>query len=245
MIKTKLDLHKRRKDFRRKLENKGQEVFDQICKHIKQKRTCLTWYHKLGMLVENLIPAGVENEGRINWLEKPADALGLSPSLLQKAVRFYAEYPSHQGVEELQRMGVDWTKLYFSFAVADKKARHKLLSDSISLAWTTRELRFEVQRQYPTKRRGVGGRRAKQLMTFGPANTLREMKRITKYWLKFHHHVWNQEGWKGLLNDWAPESRAKLKSLVTELDYDLECLLRNAQEARDRLAGFWQEAGLS
>jgi len=244
MIKIRTDLQKRRSDFRRKLEPKRQEVFDQLCKHIEQKRTCLAWYHKLGMLVENLIPAGVENEGRINWLEKPAGVLGLSLSLLQKAVRFYGEYPTHQEVEELQKMGVDWTKLYFAFAVADKEARHKLLSDSMSLGWTTRELRFEVQRQYPSKRRGTGGRRGKQLMMFGPANTLREMKRVTSGWLKFHNQVWDSEGWKGLLHDWAPESRAKLKSLMTELDYDLDCLLKKGQEARDRLAGFRQEVGL-
>jgi hypothetical protein len=245
MIKTKPGLRKRRSDFRSTLEPKPQQLFDQLCKHIRQKRLCLAWYHKLGMLIENLIPEGVEKEGRIKWMEKPAGTLGVSPSLLQKAVRFYEEYPSHLEVEELQRMGADWTKLYLSFAVADKKARHKLLSDSIFLGWTAREQRYEVQRQYPSKRRGVGGRCSKQLTTFGPANTLRRMKRMTNHWLKFHYQVWNQEGWKGLLHDWAPESRAKLKNLMTELDYDLDCLLTKGQEARERLAGFRQDVGLS
>jgi hypothetical protein len=245
MIKTKPELQKRKKAFRCKLETKQQEVFDQICKHIKQKRSGLPWYHKLGMLVKSLIPPGVEQEGRINWLEKPAGALGLSPSLLQKAVRFYDEYPSHQDVEELQRKGVGWTRLYVSFGVADKKARHALLSDSTLLGWTARDLRFEAQHQYPTKRRGIGGRSSKPLTTFGPARTLREMKRVTNRWLEFYSHVWNQEAWKSLLQDWAPESRAKLKNLMTELDYDLDCLLKKGQEARDRLAGFRQEVGLS
>jgi hypothetical protein len=99
---------------------KGQRPrFAQLAYLVEQHRTDLDWYHAVGKRVRELheaIPAARRGTG---WAAALAGALGVSPSLLQKANRFVQLYPFQQDVKRLEKLGLDWTRLYLTFAVED------------------------------------------------------------------------------------------------------------------------------
>src|SRR5262249_61120398 len=91
-----------------------------------QHRTDLGWYHAVGKLVRDLrdaIPAARRGTG---WAAALAVALGVSPSLLQKAIRFVELYPTAKDFKPLEDLGLDWTRLDLTFAVKGRKTRQAL-----------------------------------------------------------------------------------------------------------------------
>jgi hypothetical protein len=191
VAKTKSKSTLDRKGFRQKLNAAQQATFDLLCDHLDQPHTDLGWYHRLGMLLLGVVPES-ENERRIRWLQDNAKQLGARESLLQKASRFYREYPRQQDIRRLERLGTDWTRVYIAFPVQDVQARYRLLAESLRKGWTHADLRFEVQRRYPNKRHGVGGRPESTKRAHGPEVALREMQRFTSRWLAFHDEAWSK-----------------------------------------------------
>ncbi len=75
--------------------------------------------------------------------------VGPSSSMLRKASRFAALYPSDADPQALIAIGAGWTRLELTFSVGDKKQRHELLRQALNEAWSSENLRFEVQRRFP------------------------------------------------------------------------------------------------
>ena len=130
-----------------------QSAFDELGRLIDSPRDDLAWHHRVGQLVGRLRPQGPRSS---QWARGLAKALGPSPEWLAKARRFAELYPSQEDVRELEAMGVNWTRLYFAFAVPGRRDRHALLRRAVRERWTDQRLRFTVQQRSHSKR---GGRR--------------------------------------------------------------------------------------
>jgi hypothetical protein len=158
---------------------------------VDQHRTDLAWYHAVGKLVRHLhdaIPAARRGTG---WAAALADALGVSPSLLQKATRFVLLYPSPQDVQRLGRLGLDWTHLYLTFAVEDAR-RSAFQERAVREGWTPQEVRFRIQQAQGSRQR-AGGRPRRLPAGYGPEVALREMARLSQRWQEFHEQIWEEE----------------------------------------------------
>ena len=152
-------------------------------------------------------------------MELLAKALGPCSSVFQKAARFAELYPSSQDVKPLEQLGMDWTRLSLTFSVPNAKARLQLLREAAKDGWSIEQVRFEVQRQYPSKRRGVGGRPRKRPGAYGPEITLRRLKQSSEGWLRFYKDAWatlKSTDWKGLARDWPKGEREKLRALLAD-----------------------------
>jgi hypothetical protein len=122
-----------------------------------------------------------------------------SPELLAKARRFAELYPKREDVQELETVGVNWTRLYLAFAVPGRGDRHALLREAVRERWSDQQHRFTVQQRFPSRRRGVGGRPRRPVTSHGPEVTLRELERQCRRWLGFH-----EQGWQGVKDrDWG------------------------------------------
>ena len=142
-----------------------QSAFDELGRLIDGPRDDLAWYHRVGQLVGRLRP---EVPRGSQWTRRLSEALGPSPDLLAKAGRFAELYPTRRDVRELEAMGVNWTRLYFAFAVPGRRDRHALLRRAVRERWSDQRLRFTVQQRFPSKRRGVGGRPRRPVTGHGP-----------------------------------------------------------------------------
>jgi len=173
-----------RRRYRRTLPGPEQRrAFDELGRLIDSPRDDLPWHHRVGELVGRLRP---ESWRGTRWTVGLAEALGPSPELLAKARRFAQLYPTQEAVRELEAMGVNWTRLYISFAVSDQEKRHALLRRAVDEGWSNQQLRFTVQQRFPSRRRGVGGRPRRPVTSHGPEVTLRELGRQCRRWLDFH-----------------------------------------------------------
>jgi hypothetical protein len=154
-----------RRSYRQDLSGPQQRAFDELGDLIDSPRDDLAWYHRVGQLVGRLRP---EVPRGTRWSRRLAEALGPSPELLAKARRFAQLYPACKDVRQLEDMGVNWTRLYFAFAVPGRKDRHALLRRAVRERWSDQRLRFTVQQRFPSKRRGVGGRPRRPVTGHGP-----------------------------------------------------------------------------
>jgi hypothetical protein len=78
-------------------------------------------------------------------------------------------------------------------------------------------LRFEVQRRYPSKRRGIGGQPPAKLRGHGPEVTLREMGRSCRRWLAFHDGAWTKitpTTWERFVRNWSLQDGDTLRQLL-------------------------------
>ena len=83
-------------------------------------------------------------------------ALGPCPALLQKAARFARPYSSAGDLAALGRLRVDRARASLARVIGDRKQRHQMLRRARREGWTGQRLCFEVQRLYPSGRRGSG-----------------------------------------------------------------------------------------
>jgi hypothetical protein len=77
-----------RQAFGKQLPKGQRHLFAELARLVDQHRTDLDWYHAVGKRVWDLndaIPAARRGMG---WAAALAGALGVSPTLLQKATRF-------------------------------------------------------------------------------------------------------------------------------------------------------------
>ena len=147
--------------YRKNLPTELRSTFDPLAEALANWRYELDWYRQVGTLLRHLREGGAP-EGGGSWLKGLSDALNVSPGLLVKAIRFAQLYPKKKDVRELEKLGVDWTRVTLAFPVKERADRHELLEEAVKEGWGSQQLRFEVQRRHPSGRRGVGGRPRKQ-----------------------------------------------------------------------------------
>jgi hypothetical protein len=174
-----------RKPFRAELAPGLQRVFDQLVKMIGAPVQDLPWYHRLGTLVTSFRV----NAGRAIPMRVLSGALGPSSSVLAKSMRFVQEYTEVEIRGALSRTGTDWTHLTLAFSIRKKTARHKLLAESTRKKWSPKELQAQVQLHSPTGRRGMGGRRPKELRGLNASEQLKELARRTDAWLFYYNSI--------------------------------------------------------
>jgi hypothetical protein len=117
-------------------------------------------------------------------------------------LRFTELYPGKADFAVLEEMRVNWTRLYFSFAVPDREARHALLREAVAKNWSDEDLRLTIQQRFPSKRAGVGGRPRREITGHGPEVALRELGRRCKDLTAYHDAVWSavkKAEWKRLV----------------------------------------------
>lgn len=174
-----------RNSFRASLAVNLQREFDQLEKLLMSPIQNLPWYHDLG----TRITAIRRSPERSFSMRALSAALGPSSSVLAKACRFVKEYTEVEIRGALSRTGTDWTHLTLAFSIRSKTARHKLLAESTREKWSPKELQAQVQLRHPTGRRGMGGRRPKELRGLNAAEQLKELARRTDAWLFFYNSI--------------------------------------------------------
>jgi len=173
-----------RQAFSKQLPKGQRPLFSELAHLVDHHRTDLDWYHAVGKLVRDLrdlrdaIPA---DQSKTGWAADLADALGVSPSLLQKANRFVQLYPTAKDYKPLQELGLDWTRLYLTFAVKGRQARQAFQRRAVKDGWSPKEVRFRIQQAQGSRQR-AGGRPRQQPASYGPEVALREMARLSQRW---------------------------------------------------------------
>ena len=232
-----------RRRYRRTLLGERQRhAFDELGRLIDSPRDDLAWHHRVGQLVLRLRPEGPRGTRSTVGL---AEALGPSPEWLAKARRFAELYPSQEDVRELEAMGVNWTRLYFAFAVPGRRDRHALLREAVRERWPDQQLRFTVQEHYPSKRGGVGGRPRRPVTGHGPEVTLRELERQCRRWLAFHEQAWQGvkgRDWVQFVRGWPREDLDRLVQLLRNTDEALQEVAAACRAARATLAELRERA---
>jgi hypothetical protein len=232
-----------RRRYRETLPGERQRrAFDELGRLIDGPRDDLAWHHRVGQLVGRLRPEGPRGT---RWVLGLAEALGPSPELLAKARRFTELYPTRKDVQELERMRVNWTRLYFAFAVSDREKRHALLRRAVRERWPNQQLRFTVQERSRSKRGGVGGRPRHRVASHGPGVTLRELERQCRRWLDFHWQAWQGvkgRDWVQFVRGWPGEDLDRLVQLLRNTDGALKEVAGACRAARAALAGLRQRA---
>jgi hypothetical protein len=233
-----------RRRYRRALPDPQQRrAFDELGRLIDGPRDDLAWHHRVGELVGRLRPASWRGT---RWTVGLAEALGPSAELLAKARRFAELYPTRKDVRGLEAMGVNWTRLYFTFAVSDREKRHALLRRAVRERWPDQRLRFTVQQRFPSKRGGVGGRPRGRVASHGPEVTLRELGRHCRRWLDFHQQAWRgvkDRDWERFVRSWPKEALDDLLQLLGSAEEALKEVAGACRAVRAALAGLRQRAG--
>jgi hypothetical protein len=196
---------------------KQQRAFDALVRLIDHPQDDLAWHHEVGIRVGILRPGHRRGS---HWSGRLAEALGPSRELLEKSLRFTELY-GEEDIPALEGMGVNWTRLYFSFAVPDREARHALLREAIANRWSDADLRLTVQERFPSKRRGVGGRPRREITGHGPEAALRELGRRCRDLAAYHAAAWAKvkgQEWKRLVKGWPASDRTKLRDLLADTD---------------------------
>jgi hypothetical protein len=122
--------------------------------------------------------------------------------------------------------------------IPDNQTRYDWLNEAIRSGWTIPQVRFEVQRQFPSKRRGVGGRPKSKLQNFGPEVNLRHLARLTERWLKFHEDIWAKIKPETIQQLIAKEADNDLiRKTIEKVSKDLERMSVLARSALKPLAG--------
>jgi hypothetical protein len=232
-----------RRRYRRALPGARQRRdFDELGRLIDSPRDDLPWHHRVGELVGRLRP---ERWRGTRWTRRLAEALGPSRDLLAKTRLFAALYPSREDVQELEAMGVNWSRLYFSFSVPDKRDRHALLREAVSERWPDQQLRFTVQERSRSRRGGVGGRPRRPVTIHGPEVALRELERLCRRWLDFHEQAWQGvkgRDWRLFVRSWPGQDLDNLLQLLRNTDEALKEVAAACLAVRAALAGLRQRA---
>jgi hypothetical protein len=178
----------KRVKFRETLPHSEHGTFDELAAMIESPTQDLEWYHRVGRLAQSLRDHHSETGERgSNWIRRLAKALGPSDSVLMKASRFFQLYPDRKSLQAVEATGTDWTHLTLAFSVEDRRERLSLLREAVRNRRSPRELRNQLQRRYPTKRQGVGGRPRKEIRDLDTSGKLVEILRRTDEWLFFYN----------------------------------------------------------
>jgi len=226
----------RRKAFRAELPARRLRDFDALARLIDDPRQDLQWYHAVGRRVRALRPG--PGESRAGWASRLAAALGPNTSLFRKAALFVRLYPEESALRKLEALGADWSRMFLSFSVPNRKARHALLREGRRERWTIPRFRLEVQQRFPSARRGVGGRPRRSPDRYGPEVCVRELGRLSRRWLDFFAHAWEgvaAEEWGRFAAACRGEDRELLAGTLAEAEAALQALAAAARAARDEV----------
>ena len=231
-----------RRQYRDKLPGPKQRgAFDQLARLIDDPRADLVWHYQVGTLVRQLRP---EDRRGTQWSRKLAEGLGPSRELLEKALRFAELYPSEKSVRKLENMNVNWSSLYRVFMVRDENERHALLRRAASERWNDQELRQTIQREYPSKRKGLGGRPRRSITCHGPEVALCAMGRLSRIWTASYEGYWSElaeKDWKQLEPSWPATEREKLRNLLSDTARDVQVVAIACAQVRRHLADLIKE----
>jgi hypothetical protein len=172
-------------------------------------------------------------------------ALGPCPALFQKAIRFPQPYPSEADLAALGRLRVGCTRASLALVIGDRKKRHAMLRRAGREGWAGQRLRFEIQRLYPPRRRGAGGRPRRDPAASGADVTLREPGRLCRRWLAFSWKAWQKvkdPDWRLFVRDWPREDLDDLLRVLGSADGALKEVARACRAARAALAGLRRRA---
>jgi hypothetical protein len=129
--------------------------------------------------------------------------------------------------------------------IGDRKERHALLRRAGREGWTGQRLRFEAQRQYPSRRRGAGGRPRRDPVAYGADVALREPERLCRPWLAFHERAWlavKRSEWGRLVGGRRGEDLDRHLRLLSSVDEAVEGVAGACRAARAALAGLRRRA---
>jgi hypothetical protein len=233
-----------RQAFRAKLPARAQAAFDRLARLIDRPRADLRWHHQVGTRARRLMRVDPERS-RGEWWPRLARALGPCPALFQKAARFARLYPSAGDLAALNRLRVDWTRASLALVIRDRKERHEILRKARREGWTGQRLRFEIQRAYPSRRRGAGGRPRRDPAAYGADVTLRELERLCRRWLAFYGRAWQAvkpSEWGRLVGGCRGEDLGRLVQLLRNTDGALKEVADACRDIRAALAGLRQRA---
>jgi hypothetical protein len=223
--------NQKKQRYRTQLRNASDRAaFDKLAKLMDMPRNDLDWHYDVGQLVHQLEP--VRRRGK-EWLLNLGNALGPSTASLRKLLQFTALYAKRQDFKDLERMGVNWTRLRLVFPVEPLKSRHALLRKAKKEGWNDEQLRVTVQQIIGPKRRGVGGRPRIQPQNYGAEPTLLTLARLSRAWLAYHDMAWSEvttADWKGLVDLHATNDRKKLQALLVNTHADVTKLAEASQE---------------
>jgi hypothetical protein len=206
----------KRVPFRASLPRNQRATLDALARLVNNKRATLDWYHELGRLVCKLRQESGEQG---TWWTTLGESLRYSASLLRRTARFAEIYPTKREIQELKEMGVTWTMLWLTFSIQDETHRHEVLRQAISENWAIPKLKAEVSRQFPSKRRGVGGR-PRKVESYDPETNLRTLDRKSREWLGFYDAAWaktKQTDLKPLLKSGDRPEREKIRGLIERM----------------------------
>jgi hypothetical protein len=226
----------RRKAFRAELPARRRIAFDELVRLIAEPRQDLPWYHAVGRRVRALRPG--PGEPMVGWSARLAAALGPNTSLFRKAALFVRLYPEESAPQRLTALGADWSRMVLSFSVPNRKARHALLREGRREGWTISRFRFEVQQRFPSARRGVGGRPRRTPDRYGPEVCVRELGRLSRRWLDFFAHAWEEVAeaeWGRFAAACRGRDRELLAGNLDEAEAALRALAAAARAARDEV----------
>jgi len=230
--------------YRQGLPPELRSTFDQLAGAMANSRYELGWYHQVGTLLRHLRQGGTPGGG--SWLKGLPGALNVSPGLFVKAIRFAQLYPKKKDVRELEKLGVDWTRVTLAFPVKERAERHELLDEAVKKGWGSQQLRFEVQKRHPSGRRGVGGRPRKEPLAYGAELTLRQLGKLAGRLLDFQRSAWSgvdASDWRELGKEVTGQERARLRQVLIDTLKTLSDVETNCQQARGRLAKLLERLG--
>jgi hypothetical protein len=203
-------------EYRQGLHPSEQSVFDQIVASLKHPVGTLAWYHHLGDLLRQL--QGMMQSRKAYDLARLAEVLGLGDTLLTRSQRFVKLYPKRELLEELETIGTDWTRLTLAFSIRDRKERLDFLRNAEEKEWSIPELREQLHKQFPTNRKGVGGRKRTERLALPTVGRVRELVRLCHEWNHIHERLppkARASAWGGYARTLSEE---KLKELVGALE---------------------------
>ena len=239
MPRIQLTSHAVQNEYRKNLRPDQQRLFDRLARLLAEPRNDLGWYHEVGEQVRALRPENPRSSNGGQWAVVLSEAMGPATGLIYKTSRFVDLYPAEADVQRLERMGADWSVLVLTLPVAKRKDRHGLIRKAKKEGWDQKKLRFEVQKRFPNRRRGMGGRRRKEPQNYCPEFNVREVERLARYWLEFHEKAWEEVkpvDWHHMVRDCSQDDRAKLKELLARTEKQVSEVSRSCKEMRRILA---------
>jgi hypothetical protein len=223
-----------RKAYRLKLSPQQRKHFIRLCALIDRRSTDLTWYHSVGCEVRKLLLQRPED--RRGWYNGLAEALGPSPAVLRKTVRFVKRYRRLEDIQTLERQRSTWTMVYLTFRLKPADAR-KLLKKAGDEKWNDTRFGAELNRLHPSERLGAGGWLPLDLQDLGVEKNLHKFARLTEQWLKFYEEIWRAQtdDLQVIVGSGDAKIRERRSKLIDQLARSLRVLTRTAKAAAEQL----------
>lgn len=198
---------------------------------LKKVNLGLADYHALGEQMRRLSEDPTVSRRGGHWRARVAELVGCSTSTLTKALQFRRAYEK-EDLPALEELGVGWSRLTVSLAIANAQQRLLLLRKARDEKWGDREVQRAIQQQRGVRR--GGGRPRKPPRSQGVLADLVELGRLTEIWQLYHERVTraHQGEYPSQVRTLDEAGRQTLAQTVTEVQAQLKNLRRQVQEVR-------------